>query len=138
MLKLKLRRHKQPTSATGHILYPVRAFGARGDKVPLKDNVTIYLDHGATILAAKTIAPGKVEGSYDAADPNPNMAWDHYADFGHNHWHNSLIWGEGLKNVLILGPGLIWGKGLSRGGKHDVPRAEDPGIGNGLPFNLYQ
>lgn len=98
--------------------------------IRLKDNVTLYLDHGATILAAKTTAPGNVEGSYDAAEPNPNMAWDRYEDFGHNHWHNSLIWGEGLKNVSILGPGLIWGKGLSRGGKHDVPRAEDPGIGN--------
>lgn len=98
--------------------------------IRLKDNITLYLDHGAIILAAKTTAPGDIMGSYDAAEPNLNMAWDHYQEFGHNHWHNSLIWGEGLKNVSILGPGLIWGKGLSRGGKHDVPRAEDPGIGN--------
>jgi len=28
-----------------------------------------------------------------------------YQDFGHSHWHNSLIWGEGLENVSIYGPG---------------------------------
>ena len=30
--------------------------------------------------------------------------WDQYQDFGHSHWHNSLIWGENLENISILGP----------------------------------
>src|SRR6266545_2026567 len=37
-----------------------------------------------------------------------------YQDFGHSHWQNSLIWGIGLEDVAILGPGLINGKGLTR------------------------
>jgi polygalacturonase len=45
---------------------------------------------------------------YDPPAPNP---WDQNQDFGHSHWHNSLIWGEGLANFSIVGPGLIWGKG---------------------------
>lgn len=45
--------------------------------------------------------------------PNPNPAA--YQDFGHCYWHNSLIWGDGITNVSILGPGTIYGRGLSRG-----------------------
>ena len=56
--------------------------------------------------------PAGTLGGYDAPEPN---AWDKYQDFGHTHWHNSLIWGENLENVSILGPGRIFGKGLSRG-----------------------
>jgi len=74
----------------------------------LKSKVSLYLDHGATILAAET---GE-QGSYDPAEPNP---WDKYQDFGHSHWHNALLWGEGISDVSIVGPGLIWGKGLTRG-----------------------
>jgi polygalacturonase len=55
----------------------------------LKSNVTLYIDQGATIIAAKT-RPGV---AYDPPEPNP---WDKYQDFGHPHWHNSPIWGEGF------------------------------------------
>lgn len=90
--------------------------------IHLKSKVFLYLDSGATILAADSGS----EGQYDAAEPNQ---WDKYQDYGHSHWHNSLIWGEGIENFGIMGPGLIWGKGLSRGGR-EGPRAEDPGVGN--------
>jgi polygalacturonase len=79
--------------------------------VHLKSNVALYLDHGATILAADPPATN-APGGYDAPEPNE---WDKYQDFGHTHWHNSLIWGENLENISILGPGRIFGKGLSRG-----------------------
>jgi polygalacturonase len=93
--------------------------------IRLKSNVGLYLDHGSTILAADTPASGV--GAYDAAEPSQ---WDKYQDYGHNHWHNSLIWGEGIENISILGPGLIWGKGLSKGTGSDGPKAENPGVGN--------
>ncbi len=123
--------------------YSVRAFGARGDgrtvdtpavnraieaaaragggtvyfpagtylcfSIRLKSNVGLYLDHGATVLAAD---PSKVKGgAYDAPEPNQ---WDMYQDFGHSHWQNSLIWGIGVENVTIAGPGRIDGEGLTR------------------------
>ena len=47
--------------------------------------------------------PGKGV-AYDPPEPNQ---WDSYQDFGHSHWHNSLIWGEGLSDIAICGPGLI-------------------------------
>jgi len=77
--------------------------------IHLRSNIALYLDHGATIVAASTSNDVK----YDLPEPNE---WDKYQDFGHSHWHNSLIWGENLTNVSILGPGMIWGKGLVRAG----------------------
>jgi polygalacturonase len=77
--------------------------------IHLKSNIALYLDQGATIIAANTSNDVK----YDAPEPNE---WDKYQDFGHSHWHNSLIWGENITNVSILGPGMIWGKGLVRAG----------------------
>src|ERR1700692_4177497 len=96
--------------------------------IHLKSNVVLYLEMGATILAADVAPGGATSGAcYDAAEPN--KPWEDYQDYGHNHWHNSLIWGEGIHDVAILGPGLIWGKGLSRGGSAE-PKAETPGMGN--------
>ncbi len=64
-------------------------------------------------------------------DPaGPAQPWEAYQDFGHNHWPNSLIYGEGLEDVSIYGPGLIWGKGLSRGERDELPHAESPGVAN--------
>src|SRR2546428_13347910 len=121
--------------------YSVKAFGAKGDgkqldteainktidaaaaagggtvffpagnylstSIRMKSNIALYLDQGATIIAAETTAIAK----YDLPEPNP---WDAYDDFGHTHWHNSLIWGENLENASIIGPGRIWGRGLAR------------------------
>jgi len=74
----------------------------------LQSNITLYLDQGAIILAAD---PKEVNGSYDLPEPSE---WDMYQDFGHSHWRNSLIWGIGLENISILGPGRIDGRGLTR------------------------
>jgi polygalacturonase len=93
--------------------------------IHLKSNVALYLEPGTTIIAADP--PSSASGGYDAAEPK--NAWDAYQDFGHNHWHNSLVWGEGLQNLSIFGPGLIWGRGLSKG-HGDGPIAEQPGVAN--------
>src|SRR5262245_6247725 len=87
--------------------------------IHLKSNIALYLDQGATIVAAETTS----ETKYDPPEPNQ---WDQYQDFGHTHWHNSLIWGENLNNVSILGPGTIWGKGLVRSGTQSrTPQQND-------------
>ncbi|HZZ41376.1 MAG TPA: glycoside hydrolase family 28 protein [Tepidisphaeraceae bacterium] len=143
-------------AAPSPMVFDVRSFGAKGDgisldtaginraidaanaagggevrfpagnylsvSIHLKSNVAIYLDQGATIVAA--------DQGYDLPEanpkglPNPKKA---YQDFGHSHWHNSLIWGEGVENVSILGPGRIWGKGLAR---EQVKTGSEDGVGN--------
>jgi polygalacturonase len=104
--------------------------------IRLKSHVHLQLLQGSAIVAADSPLPGDLTGYnggvYDAAEPN--TAWDAYQDYGHNHWHNSLLWGEDLHDVSITGSGLIWGRGLSngRGRKGDgAPfKAEQPGVGN--------
>jgi polygalacturonase len=95
--------------------------------IHLKSNVVLYLDMGATILAAGVPDEGTTSGGYDAAEANPGD--NKFQDYGHSHWHNSLLWAEDQHNFGILGPGLIYGKGLSRGTRQ-LPRAESPGVGN--------
>lgn len=78
--------------------------------IHLKSNIALYLDQGAKIIAA----PEENLSEYDKPEAKiDNM----YEDFGHRHWHNSLIWGENLHDISILGPGMIWGKGLVRSNK---------------------
>ncbi len=108
------------SAAGGVVHFPPGSYACFS--IHLKSNVNLHLVPGATILAADTPASGG--GGYDPPEPNQ---WDKYQDFGHSHWHNSLIWGEGISNVRIVGPGLIWGKGLSRG-SGDTALA--PGVGN--------
>jgi polygalacturonase len=153
------RAEQAPEDATPHKDFDVRDFGAKGDgkaldsssinaaidaaaaaggatvnvpagnylcySIHLKSKVRLFLSSGATIVAADP--PEKGQPGYDL--PESNRPWEDYQDFGHNHWHNSLIWGEGLHNISICGPGLIWGKGLSRG-EGQGPVAETPGVGN--------
>jgi len=78
--------------------------------IRLKSNVTLMLGPGAVIEAAD---PAIHAGAYDLPEPTEH---DLYQDFGHSHWQNSLIWGDGLENVAILGPGMIHGVGLTRHG----------------------
>jgi polygalacturonase len=106
--------------------------------IRLKSFVAIFLQQGATIVAGDSPRPGETSGYmggvYDAAEPK--MEWDAYQDYGHNHWHNSLFWGENIHDIGIFGPGLVWGKGLSHGGgsevrgNYSVFEAEQPGVGN--------
>lgn len=101
--------------------------------IRLQSRIALYLDAGATIIGAD---PAKHGGSYDAAEPNP---WDAYQDFGHSHWHNSLIWGEGLSDIAITGPGRIDGRGLTHSGP-GPRRTPKPGdmplsLGNADPHN---
>jgi hypothetical protein len=86
--------------------------------IHLKSNITLFLDNGAYLIGAD---PEKGQGGYDAPEPN---AFDMYQDFGHSHWRNSLIWGENLENIAIMGNGWIVGNGLTRGGR------PTPGLGN--------
>ncbi|HJQ31951.1 MAG TPA: glycoside hydrolase family 28 protein [Pyrinomonadaceae bacterium] len=149
----------QQSDAAG--VYDVRAFGAKGDgkaldspainkaieaahaagggtvrfpagtyrsfSIRLMSNVSLQLGAGSVILAAD---PRDGDGRYDLPEPNQ---WDKYQDFGHSHWHNSLIWGENVENVSITGPGLIWGKGLVRSGTQSRTDAQNKALGTQNP-----
>lgn len=105
--------------------------------IRLKSYVDLYFSRGCTILAADSPKPGETTGyaggTYDPA--GPAQPWEDYQDYGHNHWANSLFYGEGISNFSITGPGLIHGKGLSHGTSSKRPGyvdfvAEQAGVGN--------
>jgi polygalacturonase len=94
----------------GTVRFPAGTYASYS--IRLQSHIALQLEAGATILAAEP--PADLAAGYDAPEANPG--WDQYEDFGHAHWHNSLIWGENLEDVSIFGPGRIYGRGLSRGG----------------------
>ncbi len=105
--------------------------------IHLKSHVDLFLERGCTILAADSPKPGDTTGynggTYDAAEPND--PWTPYQDYGHNHWHNSLLWAENEHDFGIYGTGLIYGKGLSFGsggtrGEYTTFKAEQAGVAN--------
>ena len=113
--------------AGGTVYFPAGTYASYS--IRLKSNVALYLEQGATVLAAPVPYEGITSGGYDTAEPQGD--WEPYQDFGHNHWHNSLMWGENLHGVSILGPGLIHGKGLSRGhNERTLPNVTAPGVAN--------
>ena len=107
----------------GTVIFPAGNY--MSFSIRLKSHVDLYLSQGAAIIAADSPKPGETTGymggTYDPAEPK--TAYDAYQDYGHNHWHNSLIWGEGISDFSITGPGLIWGKGLSFGAGPGRPPA---------------
>ena len=108
----------------GTVYFPAGTYACY--TIRLKSNITLHVDPGAVILAA---APGATQG-YD--HPDPIGDWEPYQDFGHGHWRNSLIWGDGLHDIAITGTGLIWGKGLGRGDGKDnwLKDPSGPGTAN--------
>src|SRR5215469_13857696 len=111
----------------GTVIFPAGVYASYS--IHLKSNVALFLQQGATILAAPTPYDGLPRGGYDAAEAHG--PGEPFQDYGHNHWHNSLIWGEDIHDFGIFGPGLIYGKGLSRGHNETVlPNTIARGVGN--------
>ena len=113
------------TAGGGVIHFPAGVYASYS--IRIRSHISLCFDHGATLLAAPTSQSGV---GYDA--PEPRGDGERYQDYGHNHWHNSLIWGEGVHDFSIEGPGLIWGKGLSRSYNHEpgLPEVTAAGAGN--------
>jgi polygalacturonase len=88
----------------GTVFFPAGTY--LSGSIHLQSNVTLYLDSGAVLRASSD------PEAYDPAESNP--AVEKYQDYGHSHWRNSLLWGEGLENVAILGQGLIDGHAMTR------------------------
>ena len=117
----------------GTVLFPAGAYLCFS--IHLRSQVHLVLSEGTILLAADSPKPGETTGyhggTYDAAEPN--SPWEAFQDYGHNHWHNSLLWGEDLHDLSITGPGLIHGRGLANGRNRDSGFpfvAEQPGVGN--------
>jgi polygalacturonase len=83
----------------GIVEFPADTYLA-GGSIHMLSNVTLQLDAGSTLAGAGS--------GYDPAEPNPN---DKYQDYGHSHFHDAMIWGNGLTNIGFTGSGTISGEG---------------------------
>jgi len=90
--------------------------------IHLKNNITLYIDQGATILAALVNA----ENSYDEEEPGAN---NKYEDEGHRHWHNSLIWADSVHDIAIIGLGKIDGENLYKTSVKNTRQTANKAIG---------
>ena len=88
----------------GTVYFPAGVYVS--GSIRLRSNITLQFEPGTVLEASGDPA------AYDAAEPNES---DKLQDFGHSHWHNSMIWGEGLSNIAIAGAGLLNGTALNRG-----------------------
>jgi polygalacturonase len=105
------------TYAAGGGTVQIPAGNYLSGSIRLQSHVAIHFSPGAAIIATNDPA------AYD--EPEPNQ-WDKFQDYGHSHFHNSLIWGENIEDVSITGPGLIWGKGMVRSQR--APQAGQPAV----------
>jgi len=90
-------------SGGGTVLLPAGTYLC--GSIHLQSNINLMIDAGATILGAQ-----EEMKAYDPAEPFP---FKQYQDGGHTYFHNSLIWGENLKNISITGRGMINGGGIT-------------------------
>jgi polygalacturonase len=89
----------------GTVYFPPGAY--LSGSIHLKSNITLFFEQGSTLLASDD------PDVYDPVETSQKQ-WDKFQDFGHTYFHNSLIWGEQLHDVSIVGPGRIYGKGLTK------------------------
>lgn len=80
----------------------------------LRSNLRFTVTPTATVLAR-----GAGHNDYDLGEDNP---FDIYQDYGHSHFHDSLLWCDGCANLTFSGGGTIDGEGLER---------EEPAPGDG-------
>jgi polygalacturonase len=90
----------------GTVIIPSGTF--KSYSIRLKSNVGLHLAAEDSVIRAALPGTGEHQdgGFYDAPEKNPFVGLQ---DQGHSHWANSLIYGIGVENVTISGPGLIDG-----------------------------
>jgi hypothetical protein len=75
----------------GTVSFPAGKYSVAS--IHIKSNVRLLLDTNAVLF-------GGPKENFEAAEPNP---FDKYQDFGHSHFHDSLMWGENVENFAIEG-----------------------------------
>lgn len=80
----------------GQVLFPPGTY--LSGTVHLKNNVTLFLDAGATLVGTANLE------QYQNFTPPPNMP-----ESGWTRWHRALILGDDVQNVAIVGQGVIDG-----------------------------
>ncbi len=89
----------------GTVFVPAGIFAT--GSIQLRSNITLALDAGVVVRATA--------GAMNPWEPNPHDRG--LMDPAYYHWQASLLWGENLENVKVLGPGTLDGSSLTRSSK---------------------
>jgi hypothetical protein len=97
----------------GTVLIPPGTF--KTYSIHLQSNVGLHFESVNSVIRAAIVGtgPGQDGGFYDAPEANIFVGLQ---DQGHSHWQDSLIWGIGLHDIVISGPGLIDGSYVDASG----------------------
>jgi polygalacturonase len=97
----------------GTVVIPAGTF--KTYSIRLKSNVGLHFASKDSILRAAVPGTGANQdgGFYDAPEQDLFVGLQ---DQGHSHWANSLLYGVGVENVMISGPGLIDGSHIDASG----------------------
>lgn len=98
--------------------------------IRMKSKITLYLDQGAVLIGNKETDTF----GYDL--PEEDAWYKKFQDFGHSYWRNSLIYGDSLHDIAIIGQGMIWGKGLYTYDKPEIKGAGNKAIGLKNCYNV--
>ena len=108
----------------GTVVIPAGIF--RTYSIRLKSNVGLHFASKDSVIRAAVPGTGANQdgGFYDAPEQDLFIGLQ---DQGHSHWANSLLYGVGVENVMISGPGLIDGSYIDANGTTvDVLTGFDP------------
>lgn len=94
---------KAADNGGGTVLFPAGTY--MSFSIRMKSHVTLQLEKDAVLMAAEST---DTQG-YDEAE---EVDYPLFQDFGHSHFHNSLIWGENLTDIAFIGEGLIDGSNM--------------------------
>lgn len=100
-------------SGGGTVYFPAGTYASY--TLHLKSRVTLQLSAGARLLAAYPEPEAGI--GYDLPE-HSDSGEKGYQDFGHSYFRNSLIYGEDLEQIAIVGCGMI--DGLALAGAHHV------------------
>ncbi len=99
------------SSGGGTVYFPDGKYGA--GSIHLKSNVRLLLESNAVVFG--------LPGAFEEPEPHPLDKFK-YEDFGHQHFHDSLFYGENVTNIAIVGGKINGGPAIGHG---------DPKPGNG-------
>jgi len=80
----------------GTVVFPAGDF--KTYTIHMQSNVTLWLSDPSTVLRAARVSVDG--GTYDTPEP---FLWVGLQDQGHSHYANSLIYGENLNNIAVIG-----------------------------------
>lgn len=82
----------------GTVVFPPGVF--LSGSIHLRSGVALKLEAGAVLRGTRVMR------NYDPREDSP---WSEYQDASQTYFRHSLIWGENLENIAVLGPGSIDG-----------------------------